>query len=44
MITNIGAILEALASTEPTTLGVHGDAWRGDRGALLRELARTLPA
>jgi flavorubredoxin len=40
---NAGPILETLASTEPTTLAVmHGSAWKGDGGALLRELARTL--
>ncbi len=40
-----GPILEALAATEPTTLAcMHGSAWRGDGGALLRELARTLAA
>ena len=42
---NAGAILETLAATEPTTLAcMHGSAWRGDGGALLRELARTLAA
>jgi hypothetical protein len=38
-----GPIGEALAATGPTTLaGTHGRAWRGDGGALPRELARTL--
>jgi hypothetical protein len=42
---NAGAILETLAATEPTTLAcMHGSAWKGDGGALLRELARTLAA
>jgi len=42
---NAGPILESLASTEPATLAcMHGSAWRGDGGALLRELARTLGA
>ena len=42
---NAGPILESLAATEPTTLArMHGSAWRGDGGALLRELARTLAA
>ena len=42
---NADAILETLAATEPTTLAcMHGSAWRGDGGALLRELARTLAA
>jgi flavorubredoxin len=43
--TNAGPILETLAATEPTTLAcMHGSAWKGDGGALLRELARTLAA
>lgn len=38
-----GAILERLASTQPTTLAcMHGSAWRGDGGALLRTLAARL--
>jgi flavorubredoxin len=38
-----GAILERLAGTQPTTLAcMHGSAWRGDGGALLRALAATL--
>ena len=38
-------ILETLAGCEPTTLAcMHGSAWKGDGGALLRELARTLGA
>ncbi|MBN1238535.1 MAG: MBL fold metallo-hydrolase [Gammaproteobacteria bacterium] len=37
------AILERLAGLEPTTLAcMHGSAWRGDGGALIRELAATL--
>ena len=38
-----GAILERLAAAEPRTLAVmHGSAWSGDGGALLRQLAKTL--
>ena len=38
-----GAILERLACTQPTTLAcMHGSAWRGDGGALLRALAARL--
>ncbi|WP_159017443.1 MBL fold metallo-hydrolase [Cognatiluteimonas profundi] len=34
------ALLEKLANTRPTTLAcMHGSAWRGDGGALLRALA-----
>jgi flavorubredoxin len=37
------AILERLASTRPTTLAcMHGSAWQGDGGALLRALSATL--
>ena len=40
-----GAVLERLASEEPTTLAcMHGSAWRGDGGKLLRELAGSLAA
>jgi flavorubredoxin len=40
---NAGPILETLAACEPTTLAcMHGSAWKGDGGALLRDLARTL--
>jgi len=40
-----GPILETLAASEPTTLAcMHGSAWKGDGGKLLRELARTLGA
>jgi flavorubredoxin len=36
-------MLERLASTHPTTLAcMHGSAWRGDGGALLRALADAL--
>lgn len=42
---NAGPILETLAAFEPTTLAcMHGSAWKGDGGALLRELARALGA
>jgi hypothetical protein len=35
--------LERLASAHPTTLAcMHGSAWRGDGGALLRALADAL--
>ena len=37
------AILERMAREEPRTLAVmHGSAWRGDGGALLRALARSV--
>jgi flavorubredoxin len=37
------AVLEQLACLEPTTLAcMHGSAWRGDGGALIRALAATL--
>lgn len=40
---NTRAMLERLASTEPTTLAcMHGSAWRGDGGKLLRALADAL--
>jgi flavorubredoxin len=39
------ATLEKLARENPTTLAcMHGSAWRGDGGALLRALARSLVA
>ncbi len=39
------AILERLAQQEPTTLAcMHGTAWRGDGGALLRALGKALTA
>ena len=38
-----GALLERLANLQPTTLAcMHGSAWRGDGGALLRALAASL--
>ena len=41
--TGTTAILERLAALEPTTLACqHGSAYRGDGGALLRELAQVL--
>jgi glyoxylase-like metal-dependent hydrolase (beta-lactamase superfamily II) len=37
------AMLERLATSEPTTLAcMHGSAWKGDGGALLRALADKL--
>ncbi len=40
-----GKIIERLAAVEPRTLAVmHGSAWSGEGGALLRQLARTLEA
>lgn len=40
---NARAMLERLASTEPTTLAcMHGSAWRGDGAKLLRDLADAL--
>ncbi|MBI3453886.1 MAG: hypothetical protein HY057_13840 [Rhodospirillales bacterium] len=42
---NSRALLERLASSEPTTLALmHGSAWRGDGAALLRALAGRLTA
>ena len=42
---NAGPILEGMASLEPRTLAcMHGSAWSGDGGALLRRLAETLAA
>lgn len=39
------AILERLANERPTTLAcMHGSAWRGDGGRLLRELSAALTA
>src|SRR5215210_3889493 len=38
---NADEMIERLAQTNPTTLAcMHGSAWRGDGGGLLRELAR----
>lgn len=38
-----GAMLERLAAEAPTTLAcMHGSAWRGEGGALLRALARSI--
>ncbi len=40
---NAPAMIERLAATEPRILAcMHGSAWRGDGGALLRELGRRL--
>lgn len=40
---NTGGMLERLASTQPTTLAcMHGSAWRGDGGKLLRGLSEEL--
>jgi hypothetical protein len=37
------ATLQRLAQVKPTTLAcMHGSAWRGDGGALLRQLAEAL--
>ena len=42
---NAGPILERIAATEPTTLAcMHGSAWKGDGGALIRALAKELGA
>jgi len=42
---NAGAMLERLASTNPTTLAcMHGSAWRGNGAKLLRALADELSA
>jgi len=41
--TNTSSVLEILASLRPTTLACqHGSAYRGDGGALLRQLAAML--
>jgi flavorubredoxin len=41
---NTAAVIARLASTEPSLLAcMHGSAWRGDGGALLRSLAAALP-
>jgi glyoxylase-like metal-dependent hydrolase (beta-lactamase superfamily II) len=38
-----GELIEKLAQTAPTTLAcMHGSAWRGDGGSLLRQLAGRL--
>ena len=40
---NAGAMIERLAATAPTTLAcMHGSAWRGDGGKLLRALGESL--
>ncbi|MDH5297249.1 MAG: MBL fold metallo-hydrolase, partial [Nitrospirota bacterium] len=40
---NARALLEKLASTNPTTLAcMHGSVWRGDGAQLLRALADAL--
>jgi flavorubredoxin len=42
---NAGPLIERLAATQPTTLAcMHGAAWRGDGGTLLRELGVRLQA
>ena len=42
---NLGQHFTKLAAFEPTTLAVmHGSAWQGDGGALIRELARSVGA
>jgi hypothetical protein len=42
---NTAATLERLAAEKPTTLAcMHGSAWRGDGGKLLRELSSVLTA
>jgi hypothetical protein len=41
--TGTSGVLERLAALRPTTLACqHGSAYRGDGGALLRALVRTL--
>ncbi|MBI3513465.1 MAG: MBL fold metallo-hydrolase [Proteobacteria bacterium] len=38
-----GALIERLAAIQPTTLAcMHGSAWRGDGGVLLRALAKSV--
>ena len=42
---NVGPLFAKLAAFEPQTLAcMHGSAWQGDGGALIRELARTVEA
>jgi hypothetical protein len=42
---NAGEHFEKLAAFQPRTLAVmHGSAWQGDGGALLRELGRSVEA
>jgi hypothetical protein len=42
---NTNAVLERMASTNPKVLAcMHGSAWRGDGGALIRSLAAALAA
>ena len=42
---NAAPLFEKLAAFEPQTLAcMHGSAWRGDGGALIRELARAVGA
>ena len=42
---NAPAMIERLAATNPKTLAcMHGSAWQGDGGALLRELGKRLDA
>jgi hypothetical protein len=42
---NARALLEVLASTNPTTLAcMHGSAWRGDGAKLILALADSLEA
>jgi flavorubredoxin len=42
---NTNAVLERMASTNPKVLAcMHGSAWRGDGGALIRSLAAALTA
>ena len=42
---NAGPLFEKLAAFEPETLAcMHGSAWRGDGGALIRELAKAVGA
>ncbi len=40
---DVDSLIERLAGLAPTTLGcMHGSAWQGDGGALLRELGKSL--
>jgi hypothetical protein len=42
---NAAALVEKLAQLEPTTLAcMHGSAWTGDGGAMLRRLGAALAA
>jgi hypothetical protein len=42
---HVGTLIEKLAATDPRVLAcMHGSAWRGDGGGLLRALGESLVA